>query len=145
MHIRSSWLEAFSFARAVIFISFSSCFVSHADRDCLSSTEYWILLIWSCIYFLWFFRYALVSSLCAFLGFWALALVGFLLLYRDVVFTSSFFLTTDVSQRVWLAIILLPLLYGHWRSSHILHSESVFLISPEIHRIYFLVLSYIYC
>ena len=45
------------------------------------------------------FRYMLINSFCAFLNFWALILVGFLLLHLEAVFTSArFFLTTNVSH-----------------------------------------------
>ena len=51
------------------------------------------------MYYVCSFRCTLFSSFCAFLSFWALILVGVLLLHREVVFTSArFFLTADISQ-----------------------------------------------
>ena len=92
--IQSSWLVAFSLAFAVLFLLLTSFTVCHAILDCLSSTEYLILLIWFCMYSVFSFRYMLVNSFCAFLSFWALILVGFFLLHLEVVFTSArFFLT----------------------------------------------------
>ena len=93
----SSWLAAFSLALTVflLLILFTVC---HAILDCLSSTS--LQSYWSdfgCI--VCSFRYTLVSSFCTFLSFWALILVGFLLLHREVVFMSAcFFLTTNVSH-----------------------------------------------
>ena len=86
MCIRFSWLAAFSLALKVLFLLLTSFIVCHAIRDCLSSTECRILLIWSLMYSVYSFMYALISSLCAFLSFWPLALVGFLLLHRDAGF-----------------------------------------------------------
>ena len=96
--IRSSWRAAFSLALPVLFLLLTSFTVCHAILGRLSSTESLILLIQSCIYSVCSFRYALVSSPRAFLNFWTLALLGFLLLHRDAVFTSSrFFLSTNFS------------------------------------------------
>ena len=100
MCICSSWLAAFSLAPAVIFLLLTSFTVYHAILDCLYSIKSLILLTWSWMYSVCSFRYASFSLLCAFLSFWALALVWFLLLHQDVVFTlSHFFLTANVSQR----------------------------------------------
>ena len=90
MYIRSSWLTAFSFVLAVFFLLLTSFIVRQTIRDGLSSTEFLILFLWSWKYFVWSL-YALVDSLCAFLSFWALALVRFLLLHSDGVFMSSCF------------------------------------------------------
>ena len=96
--IRSSWLVAFSLAFAVLFLLLSSFTVCYAILDCLSSTEFLILLIWYFMYSICSFRYMFTNSFCAFLSFWALILVGFLLLHLKAVFTSArFFLTADVS------------------------------------------------
>ena len=117
--IHSSWLEAFSFALKVLFFLLASFTVCHAIRDCLSSTKFIIILIWSWTYSVFSFQYALVSSLCAFSSFWALALVGFLLLHRDVVFTSShIFLTASLSQGT--------LIYSKYKRE-IIVSENIFL------------------
>ena len=86
-YIRSSWLAAFSLALAVPFLLLTLFTVCHAILDCLSSTESLILLIWFCMYSVCSFRYTLVSSFCA----RALILVGFLLLRREVIFTSASF------------------------------------------------------
>ena len=85
--IHSSWLAAFSLALAVFFLLLTLFTVCHAIQDCLSSTEFLILLIWFWMYSV-YFRYTLVSSFCA-LSFWTLILVGILLLHRDAVFTSA--------------------------------------------------------
>ena len=96
-YIHSSWLAVFSLALVLLFLLLTSFTVCHAI---LSSTESLTLLIWFWMYSICSFRYALFSSLCAFLSFWALALFGFLLLHRDAVFTlSHFFLTANVSHR----------------------------------------------
>ena len=42
----SSWLTAFSFAFKLFFLFFGSFTVCHIHRDCLSSTEFQISLIW---------------------------------------------------------------------------------------------------
>ena len=65
--IRSSWLAALN----VFFLPLTSFTVGHAIRDCLSSTEFLILLIWARMYS--------ICSMPAFLNFWTLALVEFLL------------------------------------------------------------------
>ena len=71
-YIRSSWLEAFCLALVMLFLLLTSFNVCHAILDCLSSTDFLILLIWSWMYSVCSFRYALFSSLCAFLSFWTL-------------------------------------------------------------------------
>ena len=128
--ICSSWLVAFSLAFAVLFLLLTSFTVCHAILDSLSWTESLILFIWFYMYSLCSFRYTLVHSFCAFLSFWALILVGIFLLHWKAVFTSvRFFLTVNVShESLGLALclvgcVLLPLLSGHWQSSHIRHSE----------------------
>ena len=78
MCIHSSWLVAFSLALGMFFLILTSFTACHAIRNCLSSSEFLIFLIWFWMYSICSFRYALVSSLCAFLSFWALVLVLFL-------------------------------------------------------------------
>ena len=130
MCIRSSWQAAFSLALDVLFLLLTSFTVCDAVWSCLSSTEFLILLIWPWMYSICSFWYALISSLSAFLRFWRLALVGFLLLHRDGVFTlSCFFLTANVSNRILcsvlsLVVCILQLLpCGHWWNSYIRHLE----------------------
>ena len=97
--IRSSWLEAFSLALAVLFLLLISFTVCHIILDFLFSTEYLIIFIWFWMYFVHSFRYTLVDSFYAFISFWALILVGFFLLHLEAVFTSArFFLTANVSH-----------------------------------------------
>ena len=97
-YIPSSWVAAFNLALAMLFLLLTSFTVCHVILDHLSSNKSLILLIWSWIYSVSSFRYALLSSLWAVLSFWALALVGFLLLHWDVLFTlSHFFLTANFS------------------------------------------------
>ena len=97
--IRSSWLVAFSLAFAVLFLLLTLFTICHAILECLSSTEFLILLIWFCMYSICSFWYMLVNSFCAW-SFWALILVGFLLLHLEVVFMSAcIFLTVNVSHR----------------------------------------------
>ena len=86
MWIRSFWLSAFSIAFKVLFFLFTLFTVCHAIRDCLSSTEFLILLIWLWMYSICSFLYLLISSLCAFLSFWALAFVRFLFYYTGMLF-----------------------------------------------------------
>ena len=45
IYIHSLWLAAFSFALEVFFLLLTFNTVCHAIRDCLSSTEFLILLI----------------------------------------------------------------------------------------------------
>ena len=98
--ICSSWLVAFSLVFTVLFLLLTSFSVCHAILDCLSSTKSLILLIWFYMYSLCSFRYMLANSFCAFLGFRALILVGFLLLYLEAVFMSAcFFLTANFSRK----------------------------------------------
>ena len=96
MWIRS-WLSAFFFlVLGMLFLLLTSFTVSYALRDCLFSTEFLILLIWPWMYL--FLLYTLIRSLGAFLNFWALALVGLILLHKDPVFTlSRYFSTATVS------------------------------------------------
>ena len=58
--IHSSWVAAFSFALAVLFLLLTSFIVCHAIRGCLSSTKSRTLLIWSWMYSVCSFRYVLV-------------------------------------------------------------------------------------
>ena len=88
--ICSSWLAAFSFALEVLFLLLTSFTVCHAIRDCLSSTKCRTILIWSWMNSVCSFRQTFLSSLCAFLTFWAVALVEFLLLHKD----TRFYLVT---------------------------------------------------
>ena len=96
-----------SLALAVLFLLLTSFTICHVILDCLSSTKSLILLIWFCMYSVCSFRCKLVSSFCA-LSFWAFILVGFLLLYREPIFTSAwFFLTAKVSnETLGLALCL---------------------------------------
>ena len=145
-----SWLAAFCIAHTLLFLQLTSFTVCHIILDCLSSTETVILLIWSWKCSGCSFRYVLVSSLYAFLGFWALALVGFLLLHRDAVFTSSrFFLAAKIFQGIICLALRLVGMHSTaasmWALTKFSYSSfGVFLISPEVHRICFLVLSCIY-
>ena len=89
--IRSSWLAAFRLAFADHFLLLISLTVCHVILDFLSSTKCLILLIWFCMYSVCSCRYTLVNSFCAFLSFCVLILVGFLLLFREAIFTSARF------------------------------------------------------
>ena len=85
--IRSFWLAALTVALEVLFLLVISFTLYLAIRDCLSSTEILVLFLKSSIHSVCF------CWLYAFLGFWALALVGFLLLHGDAILTlSTFFL-----------------------------------------------------
>ena len=66
--IRSCWLAAFSLALAVLLLLLTLFIVYHAILDCLSSTEFLVLSIWSCMYSLCSFRYMLANSFCAFIS-----------------------------------------------------------------------------
>ena len=134
----------------MLFLLLTLLTVCHAIHDCLSSTKFLILLIWTWKYYFRSFWYVFVSSLCAFLSFCTLAFVGFLLLHKDTVFTLSHFcLTASVSHGT---------VFGSWVGWYefrncfhlnideifcILHLEYVFQISPEEHQICFLQLLYI--
>ena len=135
--------------------SFGSAFLSTHFVYCLPCYPRWSifnrfsnLIDLICMYSVCALRYILANSFCTFLSFRALVLVGFFLLLLEAVFTSAcFFLTANVSHgtlclALWLVCILL--LSGHWRNSHIRHSEYVFLYSPVVHRICFFVLTHIY-
>ena len=142
--ICSSWLVAFTLAFTVHFLLLTSFTVCYAILDCLSSTESLILSIWFCMYSVCSFRYMLANSFCVYLSFRELILAGLLLWHLEAVFMSArFFLTANVShETLGLALclvvcILLLLLSGHWRNSHIRHSEYVFLSSSMVHRICF--------
>ena len=91
MCIRFSWLEDLVLALEALFLLLTSFTVCHAIRDCLCSTEFLILLIWPWLHYICSFWYVLISSLCVFLSFWTLELLGFLLLHRDAVFSLSCF------------------------------------------------------
>ena len=98
--IHSYWLAAFNLVLAILFLLLVLFTISHATKDCLSSTESLILLIWFCMYSVCSFRYMLVNSFCAFLSFCVLILVGLLLIHREVIFTSAhIFKTANVSHR----------------------------------------------
>ena len=77
--IRFSWLAAFNLALGMFFLLLTSFTIYHAIRDYLFSAKSLILSIWPWIYSICSFWYALISSLCAFLSFWASALVKYLL------------------------------------------------------------------
>ena len=98
-YIRSSWVGAFSWAFAVLFILLTLLTVCYAILDCLSSSESLILLIWLCMYSICSFKYMIANSFCAFLRLRVLILVRLFLLHLEAVFTSSrFFLTANVSH-----------------------------------------------
>ena len=94
----------------------------------------------------------LPNSFCAFFSFRAFVLVGFFLLHLEAVFTSArFSLTANVFHGALYLVLCFVGMYfavasrvGHWRNSHIRHSEYVFLSSPIVHRMCFLILLYIY-
>ena len=94
--IYSTWLVAFSLALEVPFLLLTSFNVCQAFRNCLSLSEFQILLILPGMYSIFSFWYVLISSLCTFLSFRASVLVGFLLSLRDDVFMSHFFVTAKV-------------------------------------------------
>ena len=97
--IYSSWLAAFSLALTVLFFLLTPFTVCHTILDCLSSTESRIFLIWFCMYSVCSFKYTLVNPFCAFLSFYVVILVGFLLFLREAIFTSArFFRTANVSH-----------------------------------------------
>ena len=110
--IRSSWLVAFSLAFVGLFLLLTSFTVCHAILDYLSSTESLILLTWFCMYSICSFRHILANSFCAIINF--RALVEFLLLHLEAVFTSAhFFLTANVSHRTLdLALYLVGMHYA---------------------------------
>ena len=116
-----------------------------------SFTESLILLIWFCMYSICSFRYMLANSFCPFLSFWALILVGFLLLHLEAVFTSArFFLTTNVSYgTLGLAFCLVGMhsaaafKWAMTKFSYLSFGVDI-LISPEVHRTCFLEFTYIY-
>ena len=150
IYIRTSWVAAFNLALAVLFLQLTSFTVCHAILDCLSSTESLILLIWSWMYSVCSLRYALVRFVPS-LHLWALALVDFLLLLKDAIFTSSrLFLTANVFQGT--LCFDLSLIGMHSAASSMspltkfsyLSFEVIFLISSVLHRICFFVISCIY-
>ena len=149
---------------AFLFLNFLTIDSSLSCVNCLSLMSNYLLIMFvisSCVTFegfpskfskCYFHRCIRSSWLVTFSLALFVILVGFLLIHLEAVFTSiRFFLTANVSHRTLglalcflLVCILLPLLSGHWRNSHIRHSELVFLISSEVHRICFLVLTNIY-
>ena len=88
-------LQVYSILLAVLILLLTLFIVCHAILDCLSSTEFLILSIWSCMYSVCLFTYMLANSFCAFLSFSALVLVGFFLLLLEGFFTSARFSLTD--------------------------------------------------
>ena len=102
MCIRSSGLVTFSLPLKVHFLLLTSFAFCHSIRNFLSSTEFRILMIWSWMYSVCSFTYAVVSTVSAFINCWAMAFVGFLLQHRNVVFTllRFFFLIANVSQGI---------------------------------------------
>ena len=72
-----SWLAAFNFALAVLFLLLTSFIVCQAILDCLSSTESLILSIWFCLYSVCSFRYMPANWYCDFSSFRAFVFVGF--------------------------------------------------------------------
>ena len=97
-HLYSFFLTGcYSLNIVVLFLLLTSFTVCHAIRDCLSSTEFLILLIWPWMYSIYSFCNIFIRWFCVFLSFWALALVWILLLHRNAVFTlSRFFLSAIV-------------------------------------------------
>ena len=149
--IHSCWSVAVSLGSAVLFLLLTSFIVCHAILACLSSTESLILSIWFCMKSVCSFRYMLANSFCAFLSFRAFVLVGFFLLHLEAVFTSArFYLTANVSYEILDLVLCLVGMYSGATSKwaltkfSICHSEYVFLSSPVVHRICFLMLSHIY-
>ena len=104
----SSWLAAFSFALEVLFLPLTSFTVYPANHDCLSSSEFLILLIWYWMYSNWFFFVGVVcvSSLLAFLSFWSLSLVVFLLLSINASLMLSRFPLTAIDSHGTLHLLL---------------------------------------
>ena len=97
--ILSCWFVAFNLALAVLFLRLTSFIVCQAILDCLSSTESLILSIWFCMFSVYYFRYTLANSFCAFFSFKAFVFFGFFLWHLEAVFTSArFSLTADVSH-----------------------------------------------
>ena len=86
--IRSSWLVAFSYSfRSTLpsapFVYRLLCYPRLSNLHQVSNLIDLILYVF-CLFFL-------VNSFCAFLSFWALILVRFLLLHREAVFMSARF------------------------------------------------------
>ena len=94
-----SWLSAFCFIPAMLFLLFNSFTVCHASRDYLPSTEFLILLIWPGIYSSCSSWYVLVSSLWTFLSFSTLVFVWFLLLSEDTLFMLPRFSLTVIDSQ----------------------------------------------
>ena len=94
----------------------------------------------------------LANSFCTFLSFSALILVGFLLLHLEAVFTSAhFFLTANVYHGTLGLALCLVGMHSAAASKWTLIKIFIFVIrimcvltSPVVHRICFLVLTYIY-
>ena len=95
-------LKSFSlvgFALELLFLPLTSFTFCHANHDCLSS-EFLILLIWPWINSTYSFWYVFSSSHRAFLSFYTLALVRFLLLSKD----SFFHIIPFFSKCYWLPV-----------------------------------------
>ena len=60
----SSCLATFGFALEVFFLSSTSFTVCRANLDCLSSTEFLILLIWPWRYYRYFILFYLIFCVC---------------------------------------------------------------------------------
>ena len=82
-NVLSIWVVVFCFALKVLFLPFISFTVCQTNSDCLSFTEFLILLICFWMYSTCLFWYVFVSSLWAFLNFCPLVFIVFLLLYND--------------------------------------------------------------
>ena len=100
--IRSSWLAAFSLALKLLSILLTSLLSAK-----LFEIVYLLLsFLFLTLNLLFLFFSVDISSLCIFFSFCELALVGFLLLHRDGIFTlSRFLLTYSVSHGT---------LFGFW-------------------------------
>ena len=128
----SFWLAAFSFVLGVLFLPPTSLTVCHANRDCMFSKEFLILLIWSWMHS----SYSFFPSL---LSFSALAFIGFPLLPKDAFFMLLTPNKLHIWPLVWLILTQMLFLCWRWQSFHTRHSEYVYQISPEEYRIWFLV------
>ena len=151
MCIRFSWLAAFSLALGELFLFLTPITVCHAIRDCQSSTEFLILLIWPLMYPFRSFWYALITSLCV-LKFLSVGNSWVPFIIRETFFTlSRFFLTANVSHgTLYLALSLVDMhsaatsMWTFMKFSYSSFGVSVLNVSWK-HQICFLVLSDIYC
>ena len=151
MYIRSSWLAAFIYLWTCSFIHFIYCLPRYSRLYIFYRVSNLTDLVLN--KFCLFFMYALVCSLCACLSFWVLVLFDSFYYTRKPFSRCHVFLTFNVSQgSLCFALSLVGMHYAAaaaaasmWAltNSHIGHSGWVFL-SPEGHRICFLMLSFIH-